>query len=138
MHKNLPAGFLEVSGGLLAAPGWDTLDEVKANMLGWSTRSFEDIRIVHRRLTGSADGNWKNWFKNGRANYITGYHPLFMTAKCLKRVFEKPVGIGAAGLFFGFMSGYFQRIPQVPDPELIRYVRRQQLRRLFLQKSIWR
>src|SRR5438874_8428803 len=27
-------------GGLVKTPGWDTLDEVKANMLGWKTYSF--------------------------------------------------------------------------------------------------
>ena len=31
----------EAIGGLWRAPGWDTIDEVKANMLGWKTYSFE-------------------------------------------------------------------------------------------------
>ena len=26
----------EAIGGLWVAPGWDTIDEVKANMLGWT------------------------------------------------------------------------------------------------------
>ena len=38
-------------GGLLRAPGWDTVDEVKANMLGWSTRSFSP-QLAHYRFTG--------------------------------------------------------------------------------------
>ena len=44
--------------GLLTAPGWDTMDEVKANSLGWSTRSFPHLHLVHQRDTGSADGLW--------------------------------------------------------------------------------
>ena len=36
------------------------------------------------RFTGTADGMWKNYVKFGRANYITGYHPVFMLLKCLK------------------------------------------------------
>jgi len=46
--------------GLIKAPGWDTLDEVKANMLGWDTQSFSDLKIIHHRYTGDADGQWRN------------------------------------------------------------------------------
>lgn len=131
-------GYWEASGGLLPVTGWDTLDEVKANMLGWTTRSFNHIQILHRRPTGSADGAWRNWFKNGRANYITGYHPLFMFLKCLKRVRQKPYVIAAVGLFCGFISGYIMRAQQVSDEGLIRYVRKQQVRRMLFQPTIWK
>jgi len=124
-------------GGLLRAPGWDTLDELKANMLNWSTYSFKELKVLQLKPTGSADGTWRNWFKNGRANYITGYHPLFMLTKCLKRLPISPIGIAAVGLFCGFVSGYLSRIPQVPDRELIRYLRRQQLNRLLFRESLW-
>ena len=60
-------------------PGWDTIDEVKANFHGWTTRTFPELRVVQHKPTGGADGSLKNWFKNGRANYLTGYHPLFMS-----------------------------------------------------------
>lgn len=127
----------ETIGGLLRAPGWDTLDELKANMCGWRTYSFRELPVVQLKPTGSADGAWRNWFKNGRANYITGYHPLFMLSKCLRRLHRSPVGIGAAGLFCGFVTGYLKRVPQVPDPALVRYLRRQQLNRLLFRESLW-
>jgi glycosyltransferase involved in cell wall biosynthesis len=124
-------------GGLLRAPGWDTLDELKANMLGWRTYSFRDLPVVQLKPTGSADGSWQNWFKNGRANYITGYHPLFMLSKCLSRLFRSPVGVASAGLFCGFITGYLNRVPQVSDRALVRYLRRQQLNRLLCRESLW-
>ncbi len=124
--------------GLIQSPGWDTLDEVKANMLGWKTCSFKDLRIIHHKYTGSADGTWGNWVKNGRANYISGYHPLFMLLKCVKRAFEKPCFISASGLLYGFITGYIRGIPQAPDPELIRYLRNQQVSRLLFRESIWK
>jgi poly-beta-1,6-N-acetyl-D-glucosamine synthase len=124
-------------GGLVRAPGWDTLDEVKANMLGWKTCSFPDLRLFQLKPTGAADGSWKNWVKNGRANYITGYHPLFMLLKCFKRIFQPPYGLAALGLLSGFCGGYLGRIPQVPDPDLIRYLRRQQMNRLLGRDSLW-
>lgn len=127
----------EAIGGLLRAPGWDTLDEVKANMLGWTTETFRDIPILHHRPAGGAYGTWPNLVKNGLANYIAGYHPLFMFVKCLRRLLVKPYGIGGLGLFAGFLGGYLRRVPRVPDPELIRYFRRQQLNRLFGRPSLW-
>jgi len=122
---------------LVRAPGWDTIDEVKANMLGWATRTFREITLVQHKATGVADGRWRNWFKNGRANYITGYHPVFMLAKCFKRAFRPPLFIQALVLWAGFSSGYFMQIPQVKDRDTVRYLRQQQIRRMLLRPSIY-
>jgi poly-beta-1,6-N-acetyl-D-glucosamine synthase len=125
-------------GGLLKAPGWDTLDEAKAQMLGWATRSFSEPRLLHLRPTGSADGAWRNAIKNGRANYISGYHPAFMLLKCGRRLLDRPYGVVAAGLLYGFVTGYLKRMAQVNDPALLTYIRSQQIRRLLLRESIWK
>jgi glycosyltransferase involved in cell wall biosynthesis len=124
-------------GGLVRQPGWDTLDEVKANMLGWTTTTFPEVRLEHHRPAGGAYGTWNNWVKNGLANYIAGYHPLFMAVKCLKRVMDAPVIVGAVGLWWGFLSGYLRGVAQVDDRELIRYFRRQQIARLLGRPSLW-
>jgi glycosyltransferase involved in cell wall biosynthesis len=128
----------EALEGLIRAPGWDTIDELKANMLGWSTRTFPHLRLSHFRYTGSADGAWKDCIKNGRANYITGYHPIFMLLKCAARIAKKPYVKGSIGLLWGFVSGYLRRIPQVQDQRLIRYTRVQQMRRIMMLESIWK
>jgi hypothetical protein len=131
----------EAIGGLLRATGWDTVDEIKANMLSWKTLTFPHITLIHHRPTGTAYGLWSDWVKNGLANYITGYHPVFMACKCVKRVLARPTVGGmriGLGLWYGFMKGYFQRIPQVPDPAMIRYLRTQQWRALTFRRSLWR
>lgn len=124
-------------GGLLSAPGWDTLDEVKANMLGWNTYSFPSLEVIHYRFTGNADGRWRNAVKNGLADYTCGYHPLFMLAKCLKRIWEKPYFLGSLGHAYGFAKGYVKGISRVNDPSLIKYVRKQQINRLLGRPTIW-
>lgn len=124
-------------GGLLRAPGWDTVDELKANMLGWKTRTFGSIPLRHHRYTGSADGTWRTQVKFGVANYIAGYHPLFMVLKCARRSFRRPFLVGALGLLWGFAGGYLRGVPPVSDPELIRYVRREQRNKLLLRPSLW-
>ena len=124
-------------GGLLKAPGWDTLDELKANMLGWNTYTFRDLKLLQLKSTGTADGTWKNWVKNGRANYITGYHPLFMLAKCGRRIMRPPFFVAGMALLVGFFGGYLRRLKQVDDPELITYLRSQQINRLRGRHSLW-
>ncbi|MBD3338541.1 MAG: glycosyltransferase [Candidatus Lokiarchaeota archaeon] len=124
-------------GGLIKAPGWDTIDEVKANMLGWSTQSFSHLKLTHHRYTGAADGSWKNSVKNGRANYISGYHPFFMIAKCINRISTKPFLIGSIGLFYGYIWSYLKKTERINDKKLIKFLRQQQINLLLRRKTIW-
>jgi len=125
-------------GGLIKTTGWDTMDEVKANMLGWRTASFPGLQVVQSRKTGGADGIWRNYFKNGRANYVVGYHPVFMAAKCLKRLGERPFGLVALALACGFVSGYLGRISRPEDRKVIGYLRRQQFLALLGRDCLWK
>jgi poly-beta-1,6-N-acetyl-D-glucosamine synthase len=127
----------EQVGGLIQELGWDTVDELKANMLGWRTYTFKDLKLCHYKTTGSADGRWRHVVNAGRANYVTGYHPLFMILKCLKRWRQRPYFIAPFGLAVGFFSGYTKGVPRVNDEPLVHWVRRQQIRRLCLRSSLW-
>ena len=127
----------EEIGGLLRAPGWDTMDEVKANMLGWQTSTLSGLNVIHHRGTGAAYGTWNDRVKNGMACYITGYHPLFMLLKCIRRMAEKPYIVGGCGLLFGFLKGYVKRVQQIEDKALVKYFQRQQINHLLFRKSLW-
>jgi poly-beta-1,6-N-acetyl-D-glucosamine synthase len=124
-------------GGLIKAPGWDTVDEVQANRLGWRTKTFGDLKVIHHRPTGAVQGVWHDGVKMGRAAYVAGYHPVFMAAKCLKRIFQKPYALCAIAHSYGFCSSYLKRLPRVQDRDYICYIRSQQIRRLLFLKSIW-
>jgi glycosyltransferase involved in cell wall biosynthesis len=125
-------------GGLIHAPGWDTVDEVKARMLGWETMTFSHVQVLHHRFTGQDDGLWGAWIKAGRSDYICAYHPAFMLVKCLRRALQKPIVLGSFALAWGFLSGYLLRIPRIQDKGLVRYVRAQQIRKLFGRETIWK
>lgn len=127
----------EQIGGLIRLPGWDTVDELKANMLGWETGTFADLRIEQLKGTGTADGLWRNWVKNGLANYVARYHPLFMLAKCCRRALGCPWGLAGLALGWGYIRGYIRRLPRVEDPTFVRYVQRQQLNKLLGRSSLW-
>jgi biofilm PGA synthesis N-glycosyltransferase PgaC len=124
--------------GLWVGPGSDTVDEVKANMLGWSSMSFMDLQIHHHRWTGAAYGRWGGIVKNGKTDYVSGYHPLFVLVKAGVRVFQKPYVLGSAALVYGYVSAYLEKIPRVDDDDLIRYLRQQQLAKLAGRETIWK
>lgn len=125
-------------GGLKVIPGWDTVDEAGANMHGWSTRTFDDIPIYHHRYTGTAEGLWKSYVYHGLANYISGYHPAFMAAKCLGRLFSGHHIIAFGGLAKGYLSGVIKKDLVMDDPELIKFIRQEQIRRLTFRTSTWK
>jgi poly-beta-1,6-N-acetyl-D-glucosamine synthase len=128
----------EAIGSLWVGPGSDTVDEVKANMLGWSTSSFHDLQINHHRWTGEAYGRWGGIIKNGKTDYVSGYHPLFVLAKSIRRFVQRPYVLGSFALVYGYLAAYWERIPRVDDPELIQYLRRQQLAKLAGRETIWK
>jgi len=125
-------------GGLWVGPGSDTVDEVKANMLGWTSKSFLDLQIQHHRWTGAAYGRWGGIAKNGKTDYVAGYHPLFLIAKAVARLGQRPYILGSIALLYGYISACVQRIPRVDDPQLIKYLQRQQIARLCGQETIWK
>lgn len=125
-------------GGLLCSLGWDTVDEIKANQLGWRTQSFQDVQLVHHRVSGAAWGSWGNAVNDGEADYIVGYHPAFFCLKCIRHIFDWPYVVRSLGIVYGFLRCVVRRTPQISDRELRAYVRRQQLRRLLGMSSIWK
>jgi biofilm PGA synthesis N-glycosyltransferase PgaC len=128
----------EAIGGLWPAPGWDTIDEVKANMLGWRTYSFADLHLLHHRLTGLAEGLLRDRVKHGVACYASGYHPLFVAVSCLRRVTQKPYVSGSLAIAYGFLKAYWTHPPRLEDRSYIAYIRGQQLKRLCGMQTIWR
>jgi poly-beta-1,6-N-acetyl-D-glucosamine synthase len=128
----------EAIGGLWRASGWDTIDEVKANMLGWKTYAFPDLPLLHHRLTGMGEGLLRDRVKHGVACYVSGYHPLFVVVSCAKRLTQKPRVMGSIGILYGFIKSYFTRPPRLQDRSYFAYIRGQQLRRLCGMETIWR
>jgi poly-beta-1,6-N-acetyl-D-glucosamine synthase len=125
-------------GGLQTTPGWDTIDEVKANMMGWQTQTFSDIHVTHHRFTGTGDTTWRESVKSGRGGYASGYHPAYFLARCAYHLGRKLELVGVIGMLWGFVSGYLLRAPRVEDKKLLSYIRQQQIARLFGRQTIWR
>jgi hypothetical protein len=106
-------------------------------MLGWRTRSFPDLRVIQNRPTGAVAGAWRDNVKNGRADYVSGYHPLFLVVKCFRRLFQKPYVLKSIAHVYGYSSAYMTKMARIENKELIHYIRNQQMKRLFLMRTGW-
>jgi poly-beta-1,6-N-acetyl-D-glucosamine synthase len=124
-------------GGLQPGVGWDTIDEAHAMMLGYRTRCFRNIIAYHHRPQGVANGVIRSRMSTGRTAYVIGYSPLFMVARAARRVVSNPPVIGTVLLLAGFLDGYIRRLPRAASPELVKFIRRQQMRRLLMLESLW-
>jgi biofilm PGA synthesis N-glycosyltransferase PgaC len=125
-------------GGLAAGLGWDTIDEARAAMLGFRTRSFGHIRARHHRPVGTANGRWRAGMAPGIAAYQAGYSPFFMIVRAVWNLGQKPYVLRSALLLAGFFQGYLRGEPRAADPVLVRFIRRHQTRRLMGMQTIWR
>ncbi len=128
----------EAIGGLEGCEGWDTIDEMRAAMLGFRTRSFRHIHARHHRPQGAAGASWRVRMQKGRTAYYIGYAPLFMIARALRNCVGEMGPVGGMLMLAGYLDCYLKRRPMVRDRELVRFVRRQQMRRLVMLPSVWR
>lgn len=140
---NTPGGLLvfrrecyEAIGGyrVMKYGAADSLAGIMARMKGWQTRSFPQYRAIHHRLMGTGYGTHilEARFQQGLAEYGIATHPVFMLAKSLRRAFlEKPYFIGSLARLSGFLYGYWLKEERQIPPEAIRFVHKEQIKRLF-------
>lgn len=111
--------------------GWDTIDEARARLAGWTVRSFAlpDGDALHLRPTGSYDGMARGFSRHGLCAWNYGAHPLAVALGALVRMRERPRVIGGLAYFGGWASAGVRRLPRA-EPEVRHEVRRQQLARI--------
>ncbi len=134
------ACFEEI-GGLPAVNGWDGIDEWRAQLKGWQTRSFNELVVHHLRPTGASYGKWKGYTREGEEAYFLGYPWLVLLARSFYRALsERPLLVRGVGIFWGYLRSWLARKPQLDDAETIRYMRRKQMGRItaFWRTLSWR
>lgn len=119
----------EYIGGIGSQIGWDTADEVYAWSGGWRTRSFFDLRVIHRRPTGGAIAQASIYAERGKAEYLTWSHPAFVLLKTLK------LSLGntrhAVAFLKGYLREYWRKTQRPQDPVFRKTRRRQQMSRML-------
>ncbi|MCO5050845.1 MAG: glycosyltransferase family 2 protein [Verrucomicrobiae bacterium] len=124
----------EALGGLVAVPegGWDTITCVQARMHGFKTQTFSEIVVDHLKPRNISEGNLvrRTWLMGVR-EYALGNHPLFEMAKCAYRCVERPYFLASFLRFAGYTWCCLSRRKRNVPAELVRFIRREQMQRLF-------
>jgi len=116
-------------GGLIPILGWDILDVAKARMLGWAVHSYAAMPLFHLRQMGLAMGIMKTHLSYGHCVYALQTHPLFVLGRAVYRAMEKPYLSGLL-MVWGYLAAALKKEPRLGDLELVRFMRREQLRRI--------
>lgn len=120
-------------GGLIPIPegGWDGMTCAMARMHGYETKLFTDLVVDHHKPRNISEGGVvrRKW-QMGLRDYASGYHPLFEAVKCVSRLKNPPLVIGAVAWWSGYCIALLRRHPRILDSSIVAYIRCEQMKRL--------
>ncbi len=112
-------------GGMKPVPGWDLADLLNAQMKGWETVCFFDLKLIHHRLTGSRrSGILGPKFLQGRFEYRHGYSFGYTFLKAAKDFIAKPFIIGSIAKVSGYLYAFARQDEFLFDAEMRKYLRK--------------
>ena len=115
-------------GGLRAALGWDTLDELLALQRGYQVRVDKELLVKHLRPTG-AKYNYKGAVAKGRLFYALGYGFFLGVLAAIKWSFtQRGSLVGALG---GFLGAWLTCKPKLITRQEARFIRRYRWSQIF-------
>jgi glycosyltransferase involved in cell wall biosynthesis len=120
-------------GGYVANPagGVDWIAVMTARMKGWRVRAFPDKRFHHHRSMGTAQrGPLAALFSYGEKDYYLGGSPLWQAFRVAYRMAKRPYVTGGLALLAGYSWAALRRIERPVSNELMRFHRRDQMRKL--------
>ena len=124
---------LEEIGGLLESTGWDTFDNIKAQMNGWTTLMLEPI-FHHHKPEGKTQGIFLKYFHAGRYYGRIPYYFPYFVLKIAYRLFEPPIFVSSLLLFSGYIDARFIKRDLFTDRNSCEYFR--DLQKKLLYKKI--
>jgi poly-beta-1,6-N-acetyl-D-glucosamine synthase len=122
-------------GGLVRSMGWDGIDEIKARMLHWEAWPLRQLAVMHHRQEGKQLGTFASGLERGKGSYFMGYHPVFLLARVFRQLLRPGYFIDGIGILSGYFAALFRGEEKIPDVELVKYLRKHQIRKLLMLKS---
>lgn len=111
------------------AGGIDWIAVTTARMKGWTTRSFPEKRFHHYRSLGTAGRSGVGAsFSYGEKDYYLGGSPIWQLFRVAYRMTRQPVQ--GLALFVGYCWAALRRTRRPITPELMRFHRREQMKKL--------
>jgi len=117
-------GYREINTGCI-----DSAAEIEARRLGWKVRTYPMLKVFHHRERGVVDVI-RTRFKRGAGYYRLGYHPVFLLARCVFRLRERPALIASVSILWGYIGAWATRTGHIVSSDSIHFLRREQMRKL--------
>lgn len=119
-------------GGFVRERGWDTVDEVRAQVKGWETTHFPDVQFRHLKPEGSGIGNLRTNVMHGDVYFLTGGGLLFLLLKVTHRMVSgSPPLAGGLAMLYGYLRSWVSGRERLVDRVEARHYRRLLNRRLL-------
>jgi biofilm PGA synthesis N-glycosyltransferase PgaC len=119
-------GYMPLKGGCI-----DHVAVISARHHGWQTRTFTEKVCLHHRQMGTAlQGSLAAKFKFGMKDYSVGNHPLWELFRTFYQMRHGPFVVGGLALGSGYAWSLVRRKEIPLSPELVAFVRREQMQRL--------
>ena len=94
--------------------GWDGIDQIKANVHGWTTATLADLPFRHHRREGDRDGSRRRaWEAQGHAAYYMGYRWWYLLFRALHRARSEPAALAMVSTY---ADDAVRRAPRCDDP----------------------
>jgi glycosyltransferase involved in cell wall biosynthesis len=119
-------------GGFVRERGWDTVDEVRAQVRGWRTRHFPEVQFRHLKPEGSGIGSVRTNAMHGDVYFLTGGGPLFLLFKAAHRMIAgSPPVVGGLAMLYGYARSALSGRARLVTPEEAQHYRRLLNRRIL-------
>jgi biofilm PGA synthesis N-glycosyltransferase PgaC len=128
--------FREI-GGFVREVMWDGIDCHLCRMHGWIACSWNDpdLRFVHLRPMGSSQQSvYAGRMRHGYGQYFMGTGFLYLAASALLRINQRPYVLGSVAIMWGWIRSAVSKKPRYGNVEFRRFLRRYQMRVLFVGK----
>jgi len=126
---------LQQIGGVRNTLAWDTIDEMYARMLGFTTRSYRDLEVIHHKRTGAAAGVVRAKSRHGACAWIAHYPLYFAVLRGMRLAATRPAVVSGLAFLYGYAKAACTGVPRVPDPAFRRHVRAELAARIPLSVS---
>ncbi|HJX30956.1 MAG TPA: glycosyltransferase family 2 protein [Thermodesulfobacteriota bacterium] len=120
-------GYIPISFG-----NEDSIAEITARMKGWETHSFPELKVLHHRRTGTEGRTiLKVRFKQGRIEYMVGYHPFFHIARAIQRFWQAPCVVGSLVRMCGYFWACLERPKRKVPEEFVNFLRQEEFKKMI-------
>jgi glycosyltransferase involved in cell wall biosynthesis len=114
--------------------GWDGVDEVMAELRGYSTAGFTEFGFRHHRKVGERDGRLRAGMALGWQAWYMGYRPTYLLLRALYRARENAASLA---MVWGYAHAAVTGAPRCPNPQVTDRIREGQRLRVVARRGRW-